>query len=266
LQRTNGRFHVGGIDRRCKRVPAALSFNYTVFTRAILFAVETTSPGLAFLFDLDGVLINSMPLHTKAWEIYLERLGIQAENVEAVMHGKRNPELVRELIAADLPEDVVQEHGIAKERLFRELMSAEIERYRIVGLMDFLNRYPDVPKAVASNAVRENIEFTLDRFNLKSYFQVVVDGWEVKRPKPFPDIYLLAAQRLGVEPRNCIVFEDSPVGAAAGKAAGMRTVGVETIPTQFSGLDLVIRNFNDSRLEAWLRSQTSVPKEEPVYD
>ena len=219
---------------------------------------------MAFLFDLDGVLVNSMPLHTKAWEIYLERLGIKAANVEATMHGKRNPELVRELIAADLPEDIIQEHGAAKERLFRDLMSAEIERYQIAGLMDFLKRYPDVPKAVASNAERENIEFTLDRFKLKSYFRVVVDGWEVKRPKPFPDMYLLAAERLGVRPRNCIVFEDSPVGAAAGKAAGMRTVGVETIPTQFSGLDLVVHDFHDSRLESWLCSQMSVPKEEAV--
>jgi beta-phosphoglucomutase len=228
--------------------------------------VETTSPRLGFLFDLDGVLINSMPLHTRAWEVYLEKLGIKAVEIEARMHGKRNPELVRELIGADLPEQVVFEHGAAKERLFRELMAAEIDRYGIAGLMDFLERHRDVPKAVASNAERANIEFTLQRLGLQSRFQAVVDGWEVKRPKPFPDIYLLAAQRLGLAPRNCIVFEDSPVGAAAGKAAGMRTVGIETIPTEFAGLDLVIRDFRDPRLESWLRAQTSSGKEETVYE
>lgn len=218
------------------------------------------------MFDLDGVLINSMPLHTRAWELYLEKLGVEALDIEARMHGKRNPELVRELIGTELPEDVVLEHGAAKERLFRELMAAEIERYGIPGLTDFLNRYRDVPKAVASNAERANIEFTLEKLGLKSYFQVVVDGWEVKRPKPFPDMYLLAAKRLNMAPRNCIVFEDSPVGAAAGKAAGMRTVGVETIPTEFAGLDLVIRDFRDTRLESWLCAQTSSGKEETVYE
>lgn len=227
--------------------------------------METTTRRLGFLFDLDGVLINSMPLHTRAWEVYLERLGLQPSDIEARMHGKRNPELVRELIAADLPDEVVFEHGAAKERLFRELMAAEIERYGIPGLTQFLERYRDVPKAVASNAERANIEFTLDRLGLKSYFQVVVDGWEVERPKPFPDIYLLAAQRLGIAAEHCIVFEDSPVGAAAGKAAGMRTVGVETIPTEFTSLDLVIRDFRDARLESWLAAQTSSGRE-TVYE
>jgi beta-phosphoglucomutase len=217
---------------------------------------------IAFLFDMDGVLINSMPLHTKAWEIYLDRLGLRVADLEARMHGKRNPELVRELISADLPEEEIFEHGASKERLFRQLMSEEVERYRIAGLVDFLERYRDVPKAVGSNAERANIDFALDRFGLRPYFEVTVDGSEVERPKPYPDIYLKAAERLGVGPRGCIVFEDSPVGAAAGTAAQMRTVGVETIPTEFRGVDLVIRDFYDPRLESWLEAQTSLQTNE----
>jgi beta-phosphoglucomutase len=227
------------------------------WTHVILIAVNTSAPQIGFLFDMDGVLINSMPLHTRSWEIYLDRLGLKVEDLEARMHGKRNPELVRELIADNLPEDVVFEHGAAKERLFRELMASEVERYRIAGVTEFLERYRDVPKAIGSNAERANIDFTLDRFGLRPYFEVVVDGTEVERPKPFPDIYLLAAKKLNLGPEQCIVFEDSPVGAQAGVAAGMRTVGVETIPTTFQGVDLVIRNFQDPRLESWLTGQTS---------
>jgi HAD superfamily hydrolase (TIGR01509 family) len=247
------------------QIPGSFVVRLYRLSRAILFAVEITTCRLGFLFDLDGVLINSMPLHTRAWEVYLQRLGIEAVDIEARMHGKRNPELVRDLIAADLPEDVVFEHGAAKERLFRELMAAEIERCGIPGLVDFLQKYRDVPKAVASNAERANIEFTLRSLGLENWFEVIVDGWEVERPKPFPDMYLMAAERLGMTPRECIVFEDSPVGAAAGKAAGMRTVGVETIPTEFAGLDLVIRDFRDERLESWLRAQTSSGKE-TIYE
>ncbi len=198
-----------------------------------------------------------MPLHTKSWEIYLEKLGLKVDDLEAKMHGKRNPELVRELIADNLPDNVVFEHGAAKERLFRQLMAEEMESYRIAGITEFLERYPDVPKAIGSNAERANIDFTLDRLGFRSYFDVLVDGTEVERPKPFPDIYLLAARKLNLQPEQCIVFEDSPVGAAAGKAAGMRTVGVETIPTIFDNVDLVISNFQDPQLESWLARQTS---------
>lgn len=212
---------------------------------------------LAFLFDMDGVLINSMPLHTKAWEVYLDGLGLRVDDLEARMHGKRNPELVRDLIGAELADDVVFEHGAAKEKLFREMMAGQLDRFKIPGLIDFLERYPDVPKAVASNAERANIDFTLDRLGLRQYFQVMVDGWEVERPKPFPDIYLLAAKRLEVSPAQCIVFEDSPTGTAAGAAAKMRTVGVETIPADFMGVDLIVKDFLDPKLQPWLMAQTS---------
>jgi beta-phosphoglucomutase len=95
----------------------------------------------------------------------------------------------------------------------------------------------------------------LDEFDLRRYFKVAVNGQQVDRPKPFPDIYLKAAELLGLEPRDCIVFEDSPTGAQAGIAAGMRVVGVETTPSQFSGVSLTIRDFNDPLLEPWLARQ-----------
>ena len=211
------------------------------------------------IFDLDGVLVHSMPLHTEAWCQYLLNVGIGIENLEARMHGKRNAELVQDLIGSDLSDDVVFEHGAAKERLWRELMiKGGVEQYRVSGLAAFLERHKDVPKAIGSNAESANIDFVLDRFDLRRYFDVIVDGEQVSRPKPFPDIYLKAAGLLGTSPANCIVFEDSPTGVEAGRAAGMRLVGVETTPTQFTGVDLHIRNFEDSQLESWLRGQRAV--------
>jgi haloacid dehalogenase superfamily, subfamily IA, variant 3 with third motif having DD or ED/haloacid dehalogenase superfamily, subfamily IA, variant 1 with third motif having Dx(3-4)D or Dx(3-4)E len=219
--------------------------------------VKGSHPPLAFLFDMDGVLINSMPVHMQAWEDYLLPFGMRVDNLESRMHGRRNPELVRDLFGEGLPEDVVIEHGAAKERLFRKLLSADIEKFRIPGLVSFIRRHADVPKAVGSNAERANVDFILDKLALRPYFQAIVDGSEAPRPKPFPDIYLLAAERLQIEPSQCIVFEDSPAGAEAGLAAEMRVVAIETIPTEFSGVDLVIRDFEDPKLEPWLLSQTS---------
>jgi beta-phosphoglucomutase len=213
---------------------------------------------IAMLFDLDGVLVHSMPLHTEAWRRYLAGLGIQIENIGETRHGKRNPELVREWFGRDLAEDVVLRHGTEKERLFRQMMlAADPSLFRVPGLLEFLERHKDVPKAIGSNAEAANIDFILDHFGLRRFFHAVVDGHEVKRPKPFPDIYLKAAERLNVAPGRCIVFEDSPTGAEAGRAAGMRVVAVETTPTEFHGVDLVIQDFLDPQLEPWLRAQTS---------
>ena len=208
------------------------------------------------IFDLDGVLVHSTPLHVTAWERYLENLGIQVEDMERRMHGKRNSELVRDLIGADLAEDVVFEHGAAKERLFRELLlKAELSESGVPGVVEFLECYKDVPKAIGSNAEPANIEFVLDRLDLQKYFSFVVDGHQVSRPKPFPDIYLRAAELLGFPPSSCIVFEDSPTGVEAGLAAGMRVVGVETTPTDFVGVDLHVKDFMDPKLQVWVDAQ-----------
>jgi beta-phosphoglucomutase len=210
------------------------------------------------IFDLDGVLILSMPMHVEAWRQYLDELGLHYEGVEARMHGKRNSELVRDLIDATLTDDIVFEHGAAKERLFRKLLlEADIEQFRVAGLQAFLDRHPDVPKAVGTNAEPANLDFVLDRFGLRPYFKVTVNGSQVKRPKPFPDIYLRAAELLQVSPERCVVFEDSPTGAAAGIAAGMQVVGIETTPTTFDGVALQVPDFTDPRLEEWLRAAKS---------
>jgi beta-phosphoglucomutase len=205
---------------------------------------------------MDGVLVHSMPLHTLAWERYLAKLGITVEDLEQRMHGKRNSELVRDMIDANLPEDVVFRHGAAKEQLFREMMIADgLSRYVIPGVREFLDRHSDLPKAVASNAEPQNIDFVLDQFDMRHYFPVTVNGMQVARPKPFPDVYLEAARQLKIAPAHCIVFEDSPTGVEAGRAAGMRVVGVETTPTTFHGIDLKIKDFLDPALEPWLKQQ-----------
>lgn len=208
------------------------------------------------IFDLDGVLIHSMPLHIRAWERYLESFGMTCRDMERRMHGKRNSELVRELFGSGLAGDVVFEHGAAKERLFRQmLLESDLSACRVPGLTEFLERHKDVPKAIGSNAEPANIDFVVDQFGLRPYFQVIVNGQQVERPKPFPDIYLKAAEQLGFDPRDCIVFEDSPTGVEAARAAGMRVVGVETTPTEFQAVDLAVQNFLDLNLEEWLRAQ-----------
>jgi beta-phosphoglucomutase len=208
--------------------------------------------GVALIFDLDGVIVDSMPLHSESWRLYLERQGVACDDLDARMHGRRNDEIVREFIGRDLPPEQVFAHGAAKERLFREMMGARLREYLVPGVEAFLESRNGARTGLASNAEPPNIDFVLDGAGLRRYFDVVVDGHQVQRPKPFPDVYLRAAQLLGVSPDNCVVFEDSPTGIAAAKAAGTRVVGVQTYPAPLPEVDLVIRDFRDPALEPWL--------------
>lgn len=215
-------------------------------------------PQLALIFDLDGVLVHSMPLHVEAWRQYLaaHELEVESDDLEGAMHGKRNSELVRQWFGDHLTEDLVLGHGAAKERLFRELILKEgMEKYQVMGVTDFLERYRDLPKGIGSNAETENIDLVLDRFDLRKYFDAVVNGYQVKHPKPAPDIYLKVAEELRTAPAHCVVFEDSPLGVEAARAAGMRVIGIETTAAEFENVDFHVRDFTDARLDEFLRAQ-----------
>ncbi len=217
----------------------------------------------SFIFDLDGVVVDSMPLHTEAWRVYLERLGITVPDLDGRMHGRRNDDLVKAFISADLSVDEIFEHGAAKERLFREMMGAGLEQHMVPGVRAFLKRFDGASCAIASNAEPANIAFVLDGADLRRYFRVVVDGHQVSRPKPFPDIYVRAAELLGAAPGDCIVFEDSPTGIEAAVAAGCRVIGIGTHSMDLPGAELVVRDFRDPALERASLGSNALPHRQP---
>ena len=213
-------------------------------------------PGMAIILDMDGVIVDSNPVHRTAWSIYNRRFGIETdEAMQQRMYGKRNDEIVRDFLGSGLPESEVREHGAAKERLYRELMAGAMPGALVPGLRDFLERHAGTPKGVATNAEPENVDFILDTAGLRRYFQVIVDGHQVRNPKPDPEIFLTAARRLGVAACDCIVFEDSLPGLEAARNAGMRTVGLTTTHAELPEADPAIGNFLSRELEPWLSLQ-----------
>ncbi|MGQ9918722.1 MAG: HAD family hydrolase [Bryobacteraceae bacterium] len=214
--------------------------------------------GLALLFDMDGVLVESTGVHTAAWEAYLARHGIPSAGVMEKMLGKRNDQIVRVLWGPMITEEEVFRHGAEKERLYREMMAPVFERHVVPGVVGFLRavREQGVPCALATNAEPANVDFVLDRLGLRECFNVIVDGHQVRRPKPDPEVYLTAAARLGVAPHNCVIFEDSPGGLQAARASGGRVVAVLTTLREAPEADLAVRNFLDPSLEPWLSRQT----------
>ena len=181
--------------------------------------------GLGLIFDLDGVIVDSMPVHARAWRRYLESLGYDAGDITSRMHGRRNDEIIRGFLGPYASPHDIAEHGAAKERLYREMLGSRLPAHLVPGVTAWLAGVTGAPVALATNAERANVDFVLDRANLRPRFPVIVDGSQVPRPKPAPDVYLRAAAELGIPPRNCIVFEDSPVGVEAARAAGMRAFG-----------------------------------------
>lgn len=209
----------------------------------------------AFIFDMDGVIVDSNPWHCIAWERYNRGHGLEmTEEMRQRMYGKRNDELIRDFFGRHLGDAEVAAHGAAKETLYREMMRPHLNRSLVPGIREFLARHRDMALAVATNAEPPNVDFVLDETGLRHFFRVVVNGHEVSNPKPHPEIYLRVADALGVPPQECIVFEDSHTGVEAGLAAGMRVVGITTTHEDLAGISLAIRDFEDPALETWLNS------------
>jgi beta-phosphoglucomutase len=208
---------------------------------------------LAFIFDMDGVIIDSTAAHTEAWRRYLAGHNISIEDIPARMLGRHNDEIVREFFQGyPLTERDIIDHGSRKEQVYREVMAPVLHQNLVPGIVDFLEAHADVPAAVATNAERANVQFVLETAGIARYFSAIVNGHQVQRPKPAPDIYLKAAQLLNIAPAHCVVFEDSLTGIQAARAAGTRVVGVTTSVTVFDGVDLSIRDFFDPGLTSWL--------------
>src|SRR5262249_37858065 len=132
------------------------------------------------------------------------------------------------------------------------MMGEALHKYLVPGVRQFLASVNDTATGLATNAERANADFMLDGADLRGFFQVIVDGSQVERPKPAPDVYLRAADELKTDPRNCVVFEDSAVGISAARAAGMTVVGVLTQGQPLRDVDYSVDDFRSAELAAFL--------------
>jgi beta-phosphoglucomutase len=213
--------------------------------------------GLALIFDLDGVIVDSNPVHVEVWRAYLKRYGIDpGDSLPDSMYGRRNDDIVRDFFGRHLTPEEVLAHGAAKEALYRQAIKPQLQQRLVPGVVPFIGRHRKRPKGLATNAEPANAEFILRESGLRDHFSVTVNGHQVDRPKPDPEIYVRTAQLLSVAPRNCIVFEDSSAGVEAASAAGARVVALRTTHASFPRADLTIDNFLSPELEPWLGQQS----------
>lgn len=207
----------------------------------------------AFIFDLNGTMVNDMPYHTKAWHSLLnEELGgnFTLNEVKPQMYGKNQEVLVRMFGPGRFTADEMDRISVEKEKKYQREFLPHLKL--IPGLFDFLAQAYEagIPMAIGTAAIPINIDFVLDNLNIRHFFKAIVSADDVVFSKPHPETFLKAAELLGVPPTDCLVFEDVPKGAETAANAGMKAVIITTThqPEEFAHLQNIIHfaaDFND---------------------
>jgi len=209
----------------------------------------------ALIFDMDGVLVDSNPFHVQKWIEFLHERGIpyNAEDLPKQILGSRNDTALRRFFGRDLPEGEIEKLSEDLEARFRAAFRPHAQP--LLGLKTLMDecRGEGIPLAVASSAMTKNVDFVVDTLKLRSYFASIVTGDDVSRPKPDPEIYIQAAERLTLAPAKCVAFEDSFVGIQSAKRASMKCVAIaSTFPAEDlrrqTQADLVVKNFEELSL------------------
>lgn len=203
----------------------------------------------AVLFDMDGVIIDSNPYHKDAWMAFCRRYQVELreEDVPRYIYGKTNKTALVDVFQREFSPEESFRMSEEKEAIYRELHRPDIGLIKgLAGLLEDFKRH-QVPLAVCTNAPVANLDFMLEETGIRPYFQVLIDASKVSKGKPDPEIYLKAAQLLGIAPGRCIVMEDSTVGVEAGLRAGMKVVGITTTHSrqELAHTHLVIDDFDE---------------------
>ncbi len=210
----------------------------------------------AFLFDLNGTMIDDMNFHLDVWfDVITKDLGgdLTREQVRSHMYGKNDEVLIRIFGETRFKEFDFPAISRAKEERYQEMYRPHLKL--LPGLHEFLDhsKTKGIRMAIGSAAPLFNIDFVLDNLDIRHYFQVVVGGEDVVESKPHPEVYLKAAKLLNIDPSRCIVFEDAPKGVEAATNAGMQSIVITTMHSQkefadCSNILFFISDYQDDRL------------------
>lgn len=221
------------------------------------FAHLGAIPVTGLIFDMDGTLVDNMHVHNDAWETWYQRHGLLF-NREAFFRetaGRANREVVQ-WAKPDASEHELETLGLEKEAIYREIYRSQMAP--MPGLLNLIAACETHGQkmSVATAATPENAALVLDGLDLRRHFVTVVSPSMGYRGKPHPDLFLAAAEAMGLAPAQCVVFEDAPLGIEAARNAGMRAVGVTTMldAATLDGPNVVfsVADFADVRLKGLL--------------
>lgn len=183
-----------------------------------------------FIFDMDGVVVDNYPYHFQAWMEFASKYNfpLDAKVYRDKFNGKTNADLFQMIFGDHLTQEQINGYAQEKESNYQKLYEKEIKP--LAGLVEFLDflKAQNLKIALGTSAPTQNVDFTLDKLSLRHYFDVIIDGPQVTKGKPDPEVYLKCASGLGLDPKECVVFEDSLAGLESGKRAGCDIVAVAT--------------------------------------
>jgi beta-phosphoglucomutase family hydrolase len=221
----------------------------------------------AALWDMDGTLVDSAKYHWQAWRDTMADEGFPITHEQfLVTFGQRNDSILRQWLGEKTAPELIRRIGDAKEALYRQ----HVRKQGIKPLPGVAHRLQQLHQqgwlqAIASAAPRANIETILEVLSASDLFQAIVSAEDVHKGKPDPEVFLVAARKLGLPPEHCIVVEDARHGVQAARAAGMRSIGVSRndkhLPADIvvRSLDLLDVNAFDTLWHAGAASQINQP-------
>lgn len=210
------------------------------------------------IFDMDGVLADTGPIHYESWVKLAEELGKNfTHDFFESTFGQTSPEITRKMMGDDVSEEKIIEYADCKEKYYREMVKDKLNP--LPGVNDLLKELHEqsFQLAVGSSGPPKNVELLLKTLQIEEYFDAIITAAEVEKGKPDPDVFLIAAKNVEVIPRNCIVIEDAPVGIQAAEKADMKVIALTTThpKEQLMGADLIIPDLshvNSSKIKELL--------------
>lgn len=208
----------------------------------------------AVIFDMDGTVVDTTALEYKAWHRMMQEQGVEFTYEEYIsVLGAKGSEMVRKHL--DWDEEAIKKILQNKERYFKELVEQHGLEL-ISGIEKVLQDIQQIPlkMALATGASRNKLEFVLETLPIKQYFDAMVTADDTHTGKPDPEVFLNAASKLGVPPKNCIVMEDARNGAQAAKKANMICIAITTTrgKDQLQEADLVVNDYEELNIRSFI--------------
>lgn len=216
------------------------------------------------IFDFDGIILDSEPLHFQAWKSAVNRLGIELDYDDYIENytGQRDRDMIPRLLKdknLSLPAAEIEELVLTKIKEYKIITQAMTEPPMVpdfdLFLLDLYEKYTNI--GICSGSYRPDIDQALSKLQkgrFKPYFKTIVTAEDIQQGKPSPEGYLLAAKRLDRQPEQCVVIEDSPQGIKAARAAGMLVIGMLTSFSRerLSEADFLVQNYQELMQLFWL--------------
>ncbi|MFA5021716.1 MAG: HAD family phosphatase [Patescibacteria group bacterium] len=203
----------------------------------------------AAIYDLDDLMVNSLPLHRRAWDILFNEYQVKTAdlppNLSSRFVGMRISDILKEMINHFKLKADYQILYQKRQEIFLKLAAAELEM--LPGLIESLNFFRDnkIKIALATSGTKRYINFVLNKFNLNDFFDIIITGDDVKLGKPNAETYQVTCQKLNLDPKDCVVLEDATSGIMAAKAANCKCIAIKnphTPPQILDQSDLILNS------------------------